>query len=237
MRAATAHSRHWKSNRGTSSILVILIMVTLIVLGLLALMSTWSELKLARKNADWVKTCYIMDAKAEGILSGIDSTLTEAGKAASDYIAQKSYEKTESGILPAAVQNAVNAGWQNARTGGREKEYLDHLYPKLYFLLASMGFQPAGNTTVEMKSQFDFTNPSVYETEAALPDNAGLTLSYLVGDEGSDRNLSVSLEVKPGAIGLNQSGEDGYYTITSWKELPKKFQYEDTIDFENLEVQ
>ncbi|NTV88801.1 MAG: hypothetical protein HGA22_00320 [Clostridiales bacterium] len=68
----------FKSNKGSSSVLVILIMITLVVFGLLVFMTTYSELKLAHKNGDWVKGYYSLDGKAEALTVKIDKCLKKA---------------------------------------------------------------------------------------------------------------------------------------------------------------
>lgn len=55
-----------KSNvRGSSSVLVIMIMLLLITFGVLAMMSSYSSLKIARKNAEWTKGYYALESEAE----------------------------------------------------------------------------------------------------------------------------------------------------------------------------
>jgi hypothetical protein len=71
-----------KKKRGSSSIMVILIMLTLVVFGVLALMSSYSDLKLSKKNASWLEKYYSLDAKGEDLLSQIDSRLIAAAKKA-----------------------------------------------------------------------------------------------------------------------------------------------------------
>ena len=51
--------------RGSSSVLVIMIMLLLITFGVLAMMSSYSSLKIARKNADWTKGYYALESQAE----------------------------------------------------------------------------------------------------------------------------------------------------------------------------
>ena len=46
------------SERGSSSVLVIMIMLLLITFGVLAMMSSYSNLKIARKHAQWTSDYY-----------------------------------------------------------------------------------------------------------------------------------------------------------------------------------
>ena len=72
----------FKKKKGSSSIMVILIMLILVIFGVLALMSSYSNLKLAKKNADWLEKYYGLDAKGEKLVSQIDLSLKQAFKKA-----------------------------------------------------------------------------------------------------------------------------------------------------------
>lgn len=72
----------FNKKKGSSSIMVILIMLTLVVFGVLALMSSYSDLKLSKKNANWLEKYYDLDAKGEKLISEIDSRLSQASKKA-----------------------------------------------------------------------------------------------------------------------------------------------------------
>lgn len=53
-----------RRQRGSSSVLVIMIMLMLITFGVLSLMSSYSNLKIARKNAQWVQDYYALESIA-----------------------------------------------------------------------------------------------------------------------------------------------------------------------------
>ena len=71
-------SNHLKSKKGSSSILVILFVITLVVFGTLAMMSAYSDFKLAKKNAEWTRSYYKLDAQGEVMLQKIDGCLKSA---------------------------------------------------------------------------------------------------------------------------------------------------------------
>jgi len=58
----------FKTRTGSSSILVILLVVTMVVFGVLAMMSSYSGLKMARKTAQWTQDYYELESKAEIML-------------------------------------------------------------------------------------------------------------------------------------------------------------------------
>jgi Tfp pilus assembly protein PilE len=71
----------FKNKKGSSSIMVMLIMIVLVVFGVLALMSSYSDFKLAKKSAAWHAKYYDLDAKGEEFVSKVNAKLTEAAKA------------------------------------------------------------------------------------------------------------------------------------------------------------
>ena len=58
--------------------MVILFVITLVVFGTLAMMSAYSDFKLAKKNAEWTKSYYKLDAQGEAMLQKIDGCLKSA---------------------------------------------------------------------------------------------------------------------------------------------------------------
>ncbi|HAS74910.1 MAG TPA: hypothetical protein DCS67_12265 [Clostridiales bacterium UBA8960] len=53
------------SERGSSSVLVVMIMLLLITFGVLAMMSSYSNLKISRKHAEWTRDYYRLESIAE----------------------------------------------------------------------------------------------------------------------------------------------------------------------------
>lgn len=68
------------NSRGSSSVLVIMIMLLLITFGVLAMMSSYSSLKIARKNAEWTKGYYALESQAELNLQQLGVIYKEAIK-------------------------------------------------------------------------------------------------------------------------------------------------------------
>lgn len=225
------------SNRGSSSVLVILIMVMLVVLGLLALMSTWSELKLARKNASWSTVYYSLDSKAEICLAEIDTCLLDAEESADNYIMTKDYERPESSYLPSNLQQAVHDGWQAAQSSGDEAKFVDSLYEKLYYSYCVIRLDELANIEFEIKSELDFkAGTQVFFTDAHIPENDAVRVFTTVHEDPTQdgRNLLVGIALQAGSSG-SESGSERY-RIVSWKEIPKPFEYEDALDFEEMEI-
>ena len=67
-----------KSEKGASSILVILLLVVLVVFGVAALTTALSNVRLGQKTADWNDKYYSADAKANEVYAQIDEKVTES---------------------------------------------------------------------------------------------------------------------------------------------------------------
>lgn len=63
-----------RNEEGSASIMVILIIFTLMVFGVFALMSSYSEYKLSAKYATWVQEYYQLDQSGQELLSTINGT-------------------------------------------------------------------------------------------------------------------------------------------------------------------
>ena len=62
----------FKSEKGASSILVILLLVVLVVFGVAALTTALSNVRLGQKTSDWNNKYYAADAKANEVYAQID---------------------------------------------------------------------------------------------------------------------------------------------------------------------
>lgn len=60
------------NERGSASLMVLLIVFTLMLFGVFALMSSYSEYKLSNKYANWTKDYYALDQQAQTFLSQLD---------------------------------------------------------------------------------------------------------------------------------------------------------------------
>jgi hypothetical protein len=99
-----------KSTNGASSVLVVLVLVVLVTLGLSALTTSLSAVRLGNKSGDWTANYYFLDKAAEKNLSVIDISIIAARKEADNYMAAGKYRMAESGI-DAGLQQKIAADW------------------------------------------------------------------------------------------------------------------------------
>ena len=64
-----------KNEKGSASVLVILIMISLITFGLLAMLLSNSDYKMAKKNAKWLKQQYEIESQAAQAEAALDVAL------------------------------------------------------------------------------------------------------------------------------------------------------------------
>ena len=212
------------SNRGSSCVLVILIMVMLVVLGLLALMSTWSGLKLARKNASWSRTYYELDSRAENRLAEIDACLKDAEQSAEIYMMTKDYERPQSNYLPSDIQHTVHDEWLMAQASGEGAKYVDKLQRKLYFIYCELRLKEYSNEDFEIIRESDSDGDAV---------KVYTTVYDSLQQEGRSLRLGVDVLYSPSE---NESGTERY-KIISWKEIPSSFEYDESLEFEEIEIE
>lgn len=74
---STVKNIKWTTNRGSSSVLVVMIMLLLITFGVLAMMSSYSNLKISRKHADWTKDYYQLESIAESEIITFKNVLAD----------------------------------------------------------------------------------------------------------------------------------------------------------------
>jgi hypothetical protein len=226
-----------KSNKGSSSILLILILITLVVLGVTALVSSFADLKLARKNAEWMKNYYQLDSEAEKFVSNMDSCLLKAVTNADNYNKYKCYLKPEVNGISAEIQKSIAQGWLICG-GNKEKEqkFTEITRKKLYFYYAASyikAYSKENNYSVKYK--YDILNDAeIFSREFDIPAKDIFKVSTNVTgiEENDNQNLEIEINILypdnvDRAKGLR-------YEITKWKQ--KQLQKVDAEIDDNLEL-
>ena len=65
-----------RKRKGSSSVLVILTFLLLMVFSVLAMSSSYADYRLASKNAQWTRDYYMLEGKAQGIISAFDDIIS-----------------------------------------------------------------------------------------------------------------------------------------------------------------
>lgn len=202
---------NYLSDNGSASILLVIIMVTLLSLGVLSVVSSYSNYKIASKNANWNVVYYEEDAYYQTKLYELAQLRAEYGTVIDAYISSKSYLKTETDMIPSDLHRMIKGFYEtNAQT--TNKVLLEADIKNRW--IAHMTAQKVG-----LKSNF----------EEALKLSEDKLLQYYqmpLKSESQDpdaRRLSVVLSIYGEVI-----------KIVEYREVPVKFTYKE-MEFTDVE--
>lgn len=92
------------NERGSASLMVVLIVFVLMLFGVFALMSSYSEYKLSSKYASWTKDYYALDQKAQMFLSQLDLKKVE-GQTIEKTIQDQTLSSNQTILIKVKVTN------------------------------------------------------------------------------------------------------------------------------------
>ncbi|MDW7659802.1 MAG: hypothetical protein SCL54_00105 [Bacillota bacterium] len=107
----------WKSitgnngQRGSSSVLVIMVLLMLITFGVLAMMTSYSGLKISRKNAEWTQAFYKLESMAGNHLAEIETHIIYSADFADEYIQEMRYKEPSPQGFDYPWQDEVYKKW------------------------------------------------------------------------------------------------------------------------------
>lgn len=111
----------WMNNneKGSSSVLVVMIMLLMITFGVLAMMSSYSNLKIARKHAEWTKDYYSLESQGDFNLMHFNGVLDDVVSrfVADDFDFKTNLDKREEVLvaffnaLDTSLGGAANASY------------------------------------------------------------------------------------------------------------------------------
>ena len=169
-----------KLRKGSSSLLVILLVVTMVVFGVLAMMSSYSGLKMAKKNAQWTSEYYELEANAEILVYDIKNILQESV----------------------------------SKTNLSEQEYWAEINNKL---------EQMANSEVTINAR-----------------NNGITVVGDFKNENGDRFVAELIVKYPNLLAsdekLSFKDSSNLLDIKKWQLVPRDVEYDNIIEFKDLEV-
>lgn len=183
--------------RGSSSILLIIIMVTLLSIGVLSVASAFANHRIALKNADWNKEYYLQDGEYQERIFRIDAIHSKYYKALKVYMA----EGTDPGDIPGLSKGDL--GVLRVKGDGATFEEKGRLL-KLF---------AAHATASEMGLKSDLGS-NMSKTQLELEKAYGYRLPK--NNVASDRELEVIVSLYGDGI-----------PILSYREVPADFVYEE----------
>ena len=210
--------------RGSSSVLVIMVMLLLITFGVLAMMSSYSNLKIAKKNAEWSRDFYALESMAELDMVTFKTIYNDAQNQSSVIFNNGTIDLVAIKNLPESLQADIIKAYQLIPIDDKDKitDFQNQLF--LYYFYD--GFTKSALSEKNMTCNFDETVLSEgYESEWT-PE-----VTFISNDAKTKRNLFVKIAFEISKNTIVQNG----YEIVEWREVPENFEYENMLEFEDPE--
>jgi len=99
---------------GSTSVLVILMMIVLVSLGYFAIASANSNIKLSNNALEWSKKYYRLDGEAEEFAARVDELLFNAQLLTNEYFDTEQYLEFTHPDLPLSMHMLITEGYQEA---------------------------------------------------------------------------------------------------------------------------
>ena len=200
------------SERGSSSVLVIMIMLLLITFGVLAMMSSYSNLKIARKHAQWTSDYYQLESIADSDLKSFEQLFDRAIEDTQIHFVNDILDPSTLNDLPEGIKANLS----------EDEAAMDMLF--LYYLYD--GYMTAPLFDRHYSSNFGFDVTSDMLNSEWQPE-----ISFVSKDDSTERQLLVKI-----AIDISKKDvQANSIQIVEWREIPAEFEYDETIDFEDPE--
>ena len=201
----TSHKSKSLRLNGSSSVLVIMIMLLLITFGVLAMMSSYSNLKIAQKKAEWTKDYYQLESISE---EGVSHFKVYFENALTELIQMSELDQLNPDFLAQLPEELSTAIIEDPLTLKRDVQKWAELETDLFFHILNQKVN-------QLKS--DSVNLSYSDR----------VFDFVFIDLDTSRQMRVSIQVN---ISQNTI-KDTDYEIIQWREVPADFVYEVPLEF------
>ncbi len=192
-----------RSDKGSSTVLIILILLCLTVFSVLSIASSMSDYALASKNASWLKSYYETESKAEHFLGAVNEELSDAKNDASNF-----------DNVPG---NSPPTPYDPNAEGHINRAYFLYANRKLSSLMSLP--EDRRPSSLELYPSSDFEAPDFLSSEEEP------TLYLTANFEGVSRDKKGGETVQNIAVSLEITFEDGNMHILGWREWQPEFDY------------
>lgn len=194
-----------KRTSGSSSVLVIMIMLLLITFGVLAMMSSYSNLKIAQKKAEWTKDYYKLESIAE---EGMIHFKVSFENSLNELIQMSELDQVNPDFLAQLPTDLSKAIIEDPLTLKRNVQKWSELEEDLFIHILNQKL---------FQQKDELVNISY----------ADRVFDYVFIDSETNRQMEVSVQII-----INQNAfKDTDYEIIQWREVPTDFVYEAPLEF------
>jgi hypothetical protein len=205
------------NRRGSTSVLVILVIIVLATFGGVAVTSSWINMNLAAKNVAWNEEYYEREMQAEYMLAWIDSALIDARDQAAAYFTDGYF--AEGKIPPGIPPSLIGEDFREAAADGTSRELtVQTLFTRLYYYHAAVNLETlAGMYPIAIDIAGGHADRFL-DMGAGIPGAGDLTVSYSVagGMDPGDLSLDVAMDVLSPGFSLGMPEGDDWRDILSF---------------------
>ncbi len=206
--------------RGSSSVLVIMIMLLLITFGVLAMMSSYSNLKIAKKHAQWTSDYYHLESIADSDLKSLKQLFNKAVEETQTHFVDKTIDLTTLEDMPTVLKGYILETVNTLKPS--DTTSIHTLANQLFLYHLYNAYMTAPLFDKHYSSNFDDNIFTETVTSEWVPE-----ITFISIDETTKRQLlvKVAIEMSRDDIKANM------LTILEWREVPAEFEYDDALDF------
>lgn len=213
--------------RGSSSLLVMMLLLMLTVFGVLAFSATAANYRLSKQNSEQVVAWYALDRLGELAVNQLSDASDMVNRSSFDYCMTHGFLNANDTRLSEEVRKLIVTEW-TLLDGQQERDaFLSILFPKLYYngvlnMAVDLGVDPK-----RLMSLYDFQEVSLWSVENTLPTGSLANIGIMITDENNQNvgKLAINLDVQAPKI-----SEDASLKIVRWKQIQEGFQYEQKTD-------
>lgn len=209
-----------QSEKGSSSILVAMVLIMLVIFGLLAISTSGSGLRLAMKNADTVKVWYNLDSEGQKFVFSINSLLMDCVSKADGAVMQnKSEPWVDLGLSEEAVKSLKSTNRLRHKEPGLLRERL------ILLLLQQSIHETLPECVIEVLS--DDGQLVRVESPDQINQSFQVRRSFALDNGDVSKFLNITLKISAPAQG---EGLDKAVQTLEWRLWQEPFEYKNQVD-------
>ena len=210
------------STKGSSTVLILLVLLMLVFLSVLAFVTTGSNLRLAKKNAETIQAWYRMDTIGEQTVSRLLQAIGWADGETAAFLGGNRFLDSGQQVLPAEVHQRVLAQWRVLETEQEREAFRQALYQPLNVLLCEQAVARLALEGVEIL-------PADREALFTDPEELPATV-FIIHAEDPEQKTTGTLEAVLLLLPASRENEQGHLQILEWKQTHAPFEYKNEID-------
>ncbi|MCL2565993.1 MAG: hypothetical protein FWE24_09335 [Defluviitaleaceae bacterium] len=200
-----------KDEKGSTSILIVLMMIVLVSIGYFTIAAANANARLGSAALEWNRNFYYLDGQGERFVAYVDALLLEAQRLANEYFESGSQTNFTHDDLPVEVQTGIREGYNAAGNNRARLIFVEETIDMLFFFYAEQ-------TLTRLNEFYPGAVVSVLGEEF---DIRGIVCDItLIHPNAPEYNLSITLNVLSHSDFRNEYrlGNTGAarYRITGW---------------------